>query len=115
MSTAATTLASELLEAHGVPVVYGAGRAWREGNRSRGEFNLTAVTESTPFWLMLLMVVLVIGSALVWYTLVTLFMSSAPIIRRFQHLQHWIERAAGVCFVAIGGRILSDARNPVAP
>jgi threonine/homoserine/homoserine lactone efflux protein len=75
----------------------------------------TAVTESTPFWLMLLMVVLVFGSALVWYTLVTLFMSSAPIIRRFQHLQHWIERAAGVCFVAIGGRILSDARNPVAP
>ncbi|XHB98744.1 LysE family translocator [Nitratireductor sp. ac15] len=75
----------------------------------------TAVTESTPFWLMGLMVVMVILSALVWYTLVTLFMSSAPIIRRFRHVQHWIERAAGVCFMAIGGRILSDARNPVTP
>ncbi|WP_295814140.1 LysE family translocator [uncultured Nitratireductor sp.] len=75
----------------------------------------TAVTEATPLWLMGLMVFLVVASSLVWYSIVSLFMSSAPIIHRFQHLQHWIERAAGVCFVAIGGRILADARNPVTP
>lgn len=74
----------------------------------------TAITESTPLWLMGLMIGLVMASSLTWYALVSLFMSSAPVITRFQNARHWIERAAGVCFVTIGGRILSDARNPVA-
>lgn len=75
----------------------------------------TAVTAQTPVWLMALMVALVIASSLTWYAIVSLFMSSAPVIRRFKHAQHWIERAAGVCFVGIGGRILADSRNPVTP
>jgi len=74
----------------------------------------TAITQSTPLWLMGLMIGLVMLSALIWYSLVSLFMSSTPVITRFQNARHWIERAAGVCFVTIGGRILSDARNPVA-
>ena len=75
----------------------------------------TAVTESTPFWLMGLMIALVMAASLIWYAVVSLFMSSSPVIRRFRNAQHWIERAAGVCFVAIGGRILADSRNPVTP
>ncbi|WP_235830259.1 LysE family translocator [Algihabitans albus] len=75
----------------------------------------TAVTDATPLWLMGLMIALVVGCALVWYAVVSLFMSSSPVIRRFQHARHWIERAAGVCFVTIGGRVLADARNPVSP
>lgn len=75
----------------------------------------TAVTSATPSWLMVLMIGLVVLSALTWYSLVSLFMSSPPVMRRFQHARHWIERAAGVCFVAIGLRILTDARNPVTP
>ncbi|SOB94855.1 LysE family translocator [Thalassospira xiamenensis] len=75
----------------------------------------TAVTAETPVWLMVLMIGLVILSALVWYTIISLFMSSAPVMKRFTHAQHWIERVAGVCFIAIGGRILADARNPVSP
>ena len=75
----------------------------------------TAVTGSTPAWLMALMIGLVVLSALAWYSVVTLFMSSAPVMRRFQHARHWIERAAGVCFVAIGLRIMAEARNPVTP
>ena len=75
----------------------------------------TAVTSATPSWLMLLMIGIVFACALVWYMIVTLFMSSAPVIRRFENARHWIERAAGICFIAIGGRILADARNPVAP
>ena len=73
----------------------------------------TAITPDTPFWLMGLMIGLVMASSLLWYTLVSLFMSSAPVIKRFQNARHWIERAAGVCFVGIGGRILADARSPV--
>lgn len=73
----------------------------------------TAITPGTPFWLMGLMIGLVMASSLLWYTLVSLFMSSAPVIKRFQNARHWIERAAGVCFVGIGGRILADARSPV--
>ncbi len=75
----------------------------------------TAVTAQTPGWLMVLMIGLVILSALIWYTIISLFMSSAPVMKRFAHAQHWIERVAGVCFIAIGGLILADARNPVSP
>jgi threonine/homoserine/homoserine lactone efflux protein len=73
----------------------------------------TSVTAATPTWLLLLMIALVFAVSLVWYSLVSLFMSSAPVMRRFSRARHWIERASGVVFVAIGGRILSDGRNPV--
>ena len=73
----------------------------------------TAVTDTTPAWLMVLMIALVFASAALWYTFVALVMSSPPVIRRFDNARHWIERAAGVCFVAIGGRIIADARSPV--
>jgi threonine/homoserine/homoserine lactone efflux protein len=75
----------------------------------------TAVTAATPGWLLALMVALVMASALAWYAIVTLFMSAPPVMRRFRDAQHWIERAAGTCFVAIGGKILLDARSPVTP
>ncbi|MDZ5698280.1 LysE family translocator [Chelativorans sp. M5D2P16] len=73
----------------------------------------TAVTAETPAWVMILMVGLVMATALVWYSFVSLCMSSAPVIRSFGHARHWIERVAGVCFVGIGGRILADSRNPI--
>ena len=75
----------------------------------------TAVTDTTPVWLMALMIGLVFASALLWYSAVSLFMSSGPVMRRLENARHWIERAAGICFIAIGGRILADARNPVSP
>ncbi len=75
----------------------------------------TAVTASTPHWLMALMIGLVMTSALIWYSIVSLFMSSAPVMRRFQNARHWIERVAGASFILIGGRIIADARNPVSP
>ena len=75
----------------------------------------TAVTASTPVWLMALMIGLVVLSSVIWYSIVTLFMSSPPVMRRFRNARHWIERVAGVCFVAIGLRILVDARSPLTP
>jgi threonine/homoserine/homoserine lactone efflux protein len=75
----------------------------------------TAVTASTPHWLMAVMIALVMASALVWYSIVSLFVSSGPVMRRFQNARHWIERVAGASFVLIGGRIIADARNPVSP
>ena len=75
----------------------------------------TAVTDAMPLWVMGAMIMLVMASAAAWYTVVTLFMSSRPVIKRFQNAQHWIERAAGVCFIAIGGKILAGSRNPLTP
>lgn len=75
----------------------------------------TAVTDATPAWLMAVMVAAVFTSSLVWYAIVSLFMSSPPVMRRFENARHWIERAAGVCFIGIGGRIVADAHNPIAP
>ena len=73
----------------------------------------TAVTASMPTWLMVLMIGLVTASSLVWYSCVSLFMSSGPVMRRFQRARHWIERAAGVCFIGLGGKVLADAGKPV--
>lgn len=75
----------------------------------------TSVTADTPGWLMALMVSLVVASSATWYTIVSLFMSSAPVIRSFGRARHRIERAAGACFVLIGGKILLDSRNPLTP
>ncbi|WP_157016153.1 LysE family translocator [Mesorhizobium xinjiangense] len=73
----------------------------------------TSVTASTPGWLMALMIVLVTGCALAWYSFVSLCMSSGPVVRSLSSAKHWVERAAGVCFVGIGTRILADSRNPL--
>lgn len=75
----------------------------------------TSVTAATPIWLMVTMIALVVASSLAWYSLVSLFMSSAPVVRAFGRARHWIERAAGVCFIVLGGRILADSRNPLTP
>ena len=75
----------------------------------------TAVTASTPFWLMGLMIGIVTASSLIWYSCVSLFMSSGPVMRRFQRARHWIERAAGVCFIGLGGKVLADAGRPISP
>ncbi|MEM9358917.1 MAG: LysE family translocator [Pseudomonadota bacterium] len=75
----------------------------------------TAVTDATPVWLMGLIIAIVFASSLIWYTVVSLFMSSTPVMKRFENAKHWIERAAGVCFIGIGGKIMADARNPISP
>lgn len=75
----------------------------------------TAVTDQTPLWLMGVMIGLVMASTFIWYAGVSLFMSSPPVMRRFQQVRHRIEQMAGVCFVAIGGRVLADARSPITP
>ena len=73
----------------------------------------TAVTASTPTWLMGVMIALVGASSLTWYSCVSVFMSSTPVMRRFQRARHWIERAAGVCFIGLGGKVRADAGNPI--
>lgn len=73
----------------------------------------TAVTANMPLWVSVLMILLVFACAMVWYAIVSIFMSSAPIIKRFRNAQHRIEQAAGFCFIVIGGRILADSKNPL--
>ena len=75
----------------------------------------TSVTPTTPAWLMGLMIALVTASSLAWYAFVSVFMASGLVARRFQNARHWIERAAGVCFLGLGGKVLADAGNPMVP
>ncbi len=75
----------------------------------------TSMTAASPPWLLALTIALVTGTALGWYALVSLTLSAPPVLRRLGRARHWIERIAGACFVAIGGRILADARNPLTP
>jgi threonine efflux protein len=44
----------------------------------------TAVTADTPLWVIASMIALVVLSALVWYAIVSVFMSSEPVIARFR-------------------------------
>lgn len=76
---------------------------------------VTSVSDTMPIWVMATMVALVFGTTLIWYGLVSLFLSSNAVAIRLQTSFHWIERTAGVCFIAIGGRILLDNRNPISP
>lgn len=73
----------------------------------------TTVSADTPIWMLALMIALVAASAFTWYVLVSLFMASPGVMRRFSRARHWIERTAGVCFVALGGKVLADARSPL--
>lgn len=73
----------------------------------------TSVSNVMPLWVMATMITLVFCSTLIWYGLVSLFLSSNAVVIRVQKGFHWIERTAGVCFIAIGGRILLDSRNPM--
>ncbi|MGF1474708.1 MAG: LysE family translocator [Geminicoccaceae bacterium] len=75
----------------------------------------TAVSPSTSAWLMVMMIALVAASSFCWYAFVAFFMSSGPILKRFRGAQHRIERAAGACFIGLGGKVLADARNPISP
>ena len=74
----------------------------------------TAASGAMPLWVTVLMIGLVVASSLAWYSAVSLFMASPPIMARFRDARHRIERLAGACFVAIGLKIMSDARSPVA-
>ncbi len=51
----------------------------------------TAVTDAMPLWGMASMIALVMASALIWYSTVSLFMSSRPVISRFQNARNWVE------------------------
>ncbi len=75
----------------------------------------TAITETTPLWLLMTMIGLVVLSSLIWYSLVSLFMASGPMIRKIQNARHLVERVIGVCFVGIGCRLMVDSRNPITP
>ena len=75
----------------------------------------TAVTDATPGWLFATMIALVMTSAFLWYAVVSLFMASPPVMKTIGRIRHWVERVAGAGFVLIGGRILTDTRNPATP
>lgn len=75
----------------------------------------TAANGAVSLPLSLLIVALVFTSTLAWYAVVAVFVGSGTVMARFRAAQHWIERISGVCFIAIGGRLLADSRNPVSP
>ncbi len=64
---------------------------------------------------MAVMIGLVGAASLTWYALVSLFMASDPVMRRFDRARRWIDRTAGGCFILIGGKVIADARNPLTP
>ena len=89
--------------------------AWLQSGagRSKRAYNRSLVCAARAAFILVLMIGLVTASSLIWYSCVSLFMSSGPVMRRFQSARHWIERAAGVCFIGLGGKVLADAGRPI--
>jgi threonine/homoserine/homoserine lactone efflux protein len=70
-----------------------------------------------PQWAMIVMIAMVMAGAAQLYSLASLFMFSRQVIVRLENARRWIERTAGIRFngIGIGGKILADSSNPVAP
>lgn len=47
----------------------------------------------------------VVGVEFGWFALVALFVSSAPVKRRFEAVSHWFERVTGAFLIALGVRL----------
>ncbi len=73
----------------------------------------TAMGPDSPSWLLALTVALVAATAFAWYAAVSAFLAVPAVLSRIGRVRHWIERLAGACFVALGGRILFDPRSPL--
>ncbi|MFC3225854.1 LysE family transporter [Marinibaculum pumilum] len=73
----------------------------------------TSMGPDSPPWLLALTVALVAATAFAWYAAVSLFLAVPAVLSRLGRVRHWIERVAGACFVALGGRILFDPRSPL--
>lgn len=71
----------------------------------------TIITPTSPNWILPTVVSLVVLVSLIWFGIVSIFMSSTPVIRRVQGVKHWIERVAGACFIALGGKLILDLRK----
>lgn len=60
----------------------------------------------SPLWLDTGAVAIVTFDCFVWYGLVGVLFSRAAVRRRYEKLQHWIERAAGAVMLAFGARLV---------
>lgn len=45
------------------------------------------------------------GVAVIWFMLVSTVLTIAPIQKRFQRYQHWIDRTLGVVLIALGAKV----------
>ena len=71
----------------------------------------TIITPGSPHWMLPTIVALVFAVSVLWFGTVSIFMSSTPVVRRVQGVKHWIERIAGACFIALGGKLILDLRK----
>jgi threonine/homoserine/homoserine lactone efflux protein len=75
----------------------------------------TSVDALTPLWVLSVLIALVGLLALAWYALVACLLASGPAQRRLARARRAVDRVAGGCFLLFGGKVLADARGPLAP
>jgi threonine/homoserine/homoserine lactone efflux protein len=75
----------------------------------------TSVGPATPGWVHATLVLLVGLLSLAWYALVASLLGSDPAQERLARARRAIDRVAGGCFLLFGGKVLTDARNPLSP
>ncbi|MDJ0720801.1 MAG: LysE family transporter [Desulfobacterales bacterium] len=63
---------------------------------------------AAPAWLGLASVALMTTLSLVWYAAVACFFSGARCTRIYQRSRRWIDRTAGIIFIAYGARLATD-------
>lgn len=62
----------------------------------------------TPLWLDATILVGMVSIAAVWYTLVSLLFSLAPVSRAYHRAQRWVDAITGGIFIALGVRLAAN-------
>lgn len=67
-----------------------------------------AIRPQTPFWLLLMVVVMVGLTGLLWFSAVSMLTASTGWLIGLEDHQHWIERLAGLAFFGFAVKIVFD-------
>lgn len=50
----------------------------------------------------------IVTTSLLWYVLVAALFGSAPVVRTYQRIRHWVDRVTGTVLIAFGVRLAAD-------
>jgi threonine/homoserine/homoserine lactone efflux protein len=74
-----------------------------------GSVFVAMLPASPPAWMIGALVGIVTLNEVVWYSLVSVFIGSAPVRTRYLRAKRWIDRVTGVFLGALGLRLLASA------
>lgn len=63
------------------------------------------ITPETPMWMAAIFLITAITIEILWFSIVTIFLTTPKIRQRFLHISHWIERISGGLLIGLGVKL----------